>query len=152
MDPFIATPNLRAADADREEVVDALKHNFQLGRLDADELSDRIGQALCARTFGDLAVAMEGLPPIQRAVGQPVYRPYPRAVNRSNPLAIASLVLGLLGVCCGLSAPLALILGIVGLTEERKNPDPRPATAIAGITIAVTFGIVWLIVWANALS
>jgi hypothetical protein len=55
-------------------------------------------------------------------------------------------------VCCGLSTPLALILGLVGPTEEPERPDPRPATAIAGITIAVTFGIVCLIVWANAVS
>jgi hypothetical protein len=41
----------RASHADREQVVGALKAAFVQGRLTADELDERVGQALAARTY-----------------------------------------------------------------------------------------------------
>jgi hypothetical protein len=52
--------SLRAADADRERVVEALRQHHVDGRLDAEELTQRIDQAFAAKTLGDL-----DLPPIQ---------------------------------------------------------------------------------------
>jgi len=53
---------LRASRADREQVIDTLKAAFADGRLDEDELDARVGQALAARTYAELAAATAGLP------------------------------------------------------------------------------------------
>lgn len=53
---------MRASHADREHVVDALKAAFVQGRLTQDELDARVGQALAARTYADLAALTADLP------------------------------------------------------------------------------------------
>jgi DUF1707 SHOCT-like domain len=53
-DSRIADARLRAGDSDRERVADQLRRAHAEGRLDSDELSDRIGRCLQARTFGEL--------------------------------------------------------------------------------------------------
>jgi hypothetical protein len=53
---------LRASDADREQVVDALKTAFVQGLLTKDELGMRAGQALAARTCGELASIVASIP------------------------------------------------------------------------------------------
>src|SRR5215470_19617380 len=47
--------HIRASDADREQVIDALKEAFVRGRLTKDELSVRAGLALVARTYAELS-------------------------------------------------------------------------------------------------
>jgi len=57
-DPHAAAiSRLRASDADRDRVVDALKAAYARGLLTTDELAARTGQALAARTYSDLAAA-----------------------------------------------------------------------------------------------
>jgi hypothetical protein len=46
---------LRASHADREQAVDLLKDAFAQRRLTGDELDARVGQALAAKTCGELA-------------------------------------------------------------------------------------------------
>ena len=46
--------HIRASDADREQVIDALKEAFVRGRLSKDELTVRTGRALVSRTYADL--------------------------------------------------------------------------------------------------
>ena len=53
---------MRAASADRERAVDVLKASFVQGRLGKDELTARVGQALAARTYADLAALTADLP------------------------------------------------------------------------------------------
>ena len=53
---------LRASDADREQVIDALKVAFVQGLLAKDVFAWRVGQALAARTYVELAVMRTGLP------------------------------------------------------------------------------------------
>ncbi len=48
--------HFRASDADREQVIDALKDAFVQGRLTKDELGVRAGQALASRTYAELTV------------------------------------------------------------------------------------------------
>jgi uncharacterized protein DUF1707 len=48
---------LRASDADRDRVVDALKAAYVRGLLTTDELAARTSQALAARTYADLTAA-----------------------------------------------------------------------------------------------
>src|ERR1700749_2682029 len=57
-----AAAGLRASRADRERVIDLLKAAFTQGRLDRDEFDARIGQALAARTYGELAGAPADIP------------------------------------------------------------------------------------------
>ncbi len=49
-----ARGRLRASDADREQVIDALKAAFVQGRLTKDELDMRAGAALASRTCAEL--------------------------------------------------------------------------------------------------
>jgi len=46
--------HIRASDADREQVIDALKDAFVQGRLTRDELGVRAGRALVSRTYAEL--------------------------------------------------------------------------------------------------
>ena len=52
--PRVADPRLRAGDSDREHVADQLRRAHAEGRLDADELGERIDRCLQARTCGEL--------------------------------------------------------------------------------------------------
>src|SRR5262249_19041575 len=56
--------DLRVGDADRQAVVAELQRHYVDGRLTSEELSERVDQALRARTFGDLAVPLAELPPL----------------------------------------------------------------------------------------
>jgi hypothetical protein len=66
--------HLRASDADRERVIDALKTAFVQGRLSKNEMTRRTGQALESRTYAQLADATAGIPP-GRAATVPSRRP-----------------------------------------------------------------------------
>jgi len=55
-------PALRASDADRESIVAQLREHGAAGRLDVDELEQRIGAAYAARTHGELAALLADLP------------------------------------------------------------------------------------------
>ena len=57
-DPHAAAiGRLRASDADRDRVVDALKTAYAQGLLSPDEFAARTSQALAARTYADLTAA-----------------------------------------------------------------------------------------------
>jgi hypothetical protein len=53
---------LRASHADREQVIDVLKAAYVQGRLDRDELDERVGLTLAARTYADLAAIVHDIP------------------------------------------------------------------------------------------
>jgi hypothetical protein len=53
---------LRASDADRERVADALRRHHLDGRLDTDELQARLEACYAARTDGELAPLLADLP------------------------------------------------------------------------------------------
>jgi uncharacterized protein DUF1707 len=53
---------LRASDADRERVADALRRHHLDGRLDTDELQERLGRCYAARTDSELAPLLADLP------------------------------------------------------------------------------------------
>jgi anti-sigma-K factor RskA len=68
--------HLRVSDADRDRAISDLAGHYQVGRLTAEELADRSGQALQARTEHDLAVVLADLPGPEPAAARP--RPAPR--------------------------------------------------------------------------
>lgn len=59
---------LRASYEDRDRVVEVLRVAAGDGRLTAEELDERVGAALAARTLGELAVLTADLPPDEGAV------------------------------------------------------------------------------------
>ena len=54
--------SIRASDADRERVARILRGHAVVGRLTTDELDQRIGRALDARTLGELDALLSDLP------------------------------------------------------------------------------------------
>jgi Domain of unknown function (DUF1707) len=53
---------LRAAHADREQVIETLKAAFVQGRLTKDEFDARVGQAFASRTYAALAAVTDDIP------------------------------------------------------------------------------------------
>ena len=53
---------MKASDADRDAVLSELSEHFQAGRLTAEEFDERAGQALAARTWGELRDLLRDLP------------------------------------------------------------------------------------------
>lgn len=68
---------MRASDADRDAVLSELSEHFQAGRLTAEEFDERAGQALAARTHGELRNLLRDLPaaPPSAAPQQRPWRP-----------------------------------------------------------------------------
>jgi DUF1707 SHOCT-like domain len=60
--------SLRVSDAERDAVLRTLGDHAAVGRLSLDELEDRSGRALAAKTRGELATLTSDLP---REAGQP---------------------------------------------------------------------------------
>ena len=80
-DPHAAAiGRLRASDADRDRVVDALKTAYAQGLLTTDEFSARTSQALAARTYADLTAASAVL--AKRPVPPSIHPPARTRVNK----------------------------------------------------------------------
>lgn len=77
-------PDLRASDADREAVVTRLQHAGAEGRLDVDELAERIGLADAARTMGDLVPLTADLPEVGPNGAVVAPRPFDAPDDRSR--------------------------------------------------------------------
>ena len=65
-------PGLRASDAEREAAADRLREHSAAGRLDLEELEQRLGAAYAATTRGDLAALLADLPGARQAARAPV--------------------------------------------------------------------------------
>lgn len=78
---LVGADDLRAGNAEREVVVRRLNDAFGEGRLELDELDQRIAQAYAAKTMGDLRPLLSDLPV---SLGRPgsVARPAPAAPVR----------------------------------------------------------------------
>jgi len=63
--------HLRASHADRDRMAGVLKTAFVQGMLDQGEFTLRVGQALAARTYADLAALTADLPADLRAAPPP---------------------------------------------------------------------------------
>ncbi len=71
---FQQDPNIRVGDSEREQAGDRLRRAHAEGRLDPDELQDRIDRCYEAKTLGELAELVADLPreenPRERSFGQ----------------------------------------------------------------------------------
>ena len=141
-------PELRASDADREAAADRLQAAAVDGRLDADELEQRLGQVYASRLCSELTrLTADVTPPAPPPASVPppqVYRP-PGATT--NGLAVASLVAGLvwfawLGSIC------AVVFGHIALGQinESNGRETGRGMAIAGLVLGY-IGLAWLLIF-----
>ena len=77
----VARSELRASHEDRDRVVELLRVSAGDGRLTAEELDERLEQAMTARTYGELARLVADLPAVG-AVASPVAAPRAKDVAR----------------------------------------------------------------------
>lgn len=103
---------LRVSDADRDGALAELSEHLQAGRLTAEEFDQRSGQALRARTGGQLADLFTDLPVSDRAAG-----PASGADIRGRrwPLPISALRAALVVACLAVLATAIAGLGSHGL-------------------------------------
>jgi Domain of unknown function (DUF1707)/Domain of unknown function (DUF4190) len=142
--------NVRASAADRERAIDVLKAAFAEGRLTREEHDARVERAYRSRTYADLAALSADLPagPLGTLSSQAVAAPaayLPAAESRrTNPLAIASLVCGLIPLLPATLA--AIILGIQARRQIQRTGEGGAALATTGLALAALWIVLTLIV------
>ena len=119
---------MRAADADRDRVVEVLSMAYSEGRLTKDEYDGRLENALSARTYADLDQLVTDLP-VARA---PAVTPG----AGTNGLAIASLACGLVQCVFGpVTAIPAIMFGHVALHQIKRTGGQGAGLAFAGLIL-----------------
>jgi hypothetical protein len=132
-----ARGNMRAADADRDRVVEVLKLAYSEGRLSKDEYDGRVESALSARTYTDLDQVVTDLPVTRAPMATPV--------ARTNGFAIASLACGLGQLMFGPLATIpAIVFGHMARGQIKRTGEQGAGLALAGLILgwaAVVLGI-----------
>jgi hypothetical protein len=130
--------DLRASDADRERAVERLRTAAMEGRLDSDELEERLAAAYGSRWCSELSeLVADVTPPPAWSAPPAVQRPVfvqPRV--RTNGFAIASLVLSLTWMWW-IGSVAAIICGHVALRQiaESEGRQSGRGLAVTGLTI-----------------
>ena len=93
-------PSVRIGTAERDAAASALSEHFAAGRLDQDELEERLDRAYAAKTGADLEPLFQDLPRpgLPVAATQPDRASAPRRSNGRTALLIAVLVFAVLWV------------------------------------------------------
>jgi hypothetical protein len=132
---------LRTGHADREQVIGTLQDAFVRGRLTMDEFDVRVGRALTARTYDDLAALTADLPHGQAA------RPDPSpAPARDRPLARATAEL----VGCLLVATAAW--WAAGLADPGATPTPYDSFALPLVLVALFTALAGLCIFGSGVA
>ncbi len=100
---------LRASDADREHVADRLRRAAAEGRLLAEELEQRLGDAFRARTYGELDEIVADLP------GERVTRPSRPAGGLARPALLLAMVVAAVAVIAAAVLVIAGVLAVWGV-------------------------------------
>ena len=142
---------MRAADADRDRVVELLNTAYSEGRLSKDEYDGRLENALSARTYADLDQLVTDLPAARATAVTPAARATAvTPVAKTNGLAIASLACGLaLFVFGPLTAIPAIVFGHVARHQIKRTGEQGAGLALAGLILGwatVILGIVMIVV------
>jgi hypothetical protein len=117
--------DFRVSDADRQQVVDQLRHHTGAGRLSLDEFESRLDEVMQAKTGNDLQNTLRELPPLSP----------PRRRTANRPLPSIPLPLLILGILLVVSATAGhpvfwLIIPIAFFcTAGRRRHHPRPIRA-----------------------
>jgi uncharacterized protein DUF1707/uncharacterized protein DUF4190 len=139
---------IRAANADRDRVAEALGVAYSEGRLSKEEYDARLEAAFSARTYADLDRVVSDLP-AQLSAQPPAVRPLPAGVApvaRTNGYAIASLACGLGQFAVGpLGTIPAIVFGHMAMSQIRRTGERGAGLAITGLVLgwgAVIIGVV----------
>jgi hypothetical protein len=98
---------MRASDADRDAVLSELSEHFQAGRLTAEEFDERAGQALAARTHGELRNLLRDLPAARSGPQAPATSSAAPPQRPSWPALLPVAVLAGVGIAVALSVGVA---------------------------------------------
>ncbi len=138
---------LRAADTDRDRVVELLNVAYSEGRLSKDEYDGRLENAFSARTYADLDQVVADLPAVQ-GTAAPAAAVSPMA--KTNGLAIASLACGLAQFMFGPLATIpAIVFGHMARNQIKRTGEQGAGLALAGLILgwaAVILAIVVIVV------
>jgi hypothetical protein len=143
---------MRAADADRDRVVEFLNTAYSEGRLSKDEYDARLENAVSARTYAELDQLVADLPGSRADTAPPVAKITTAVtpVAKTNGLAIASLACGIAQFAFGPLATIpAIVLGHVARHQIRRTGEQGDGLALAGLMLgwaAVILGIVLIVV------
>src|SRR3954470_21987053 len=90
-------PTHRASDAEREEVAERLRDAAGAGRLEPDELEQRLESAYSARTVGELATLTGDLPerPPAPAAPTPAWRAEPVRARLASFIVANTVCIGI---------------------------------------------------------
>ena len=122
---------MRAADADRERVVERLNIAYSEGRLSKDEHDGRLENALSARTYADLDQLVTDLPATRATAVT--------SVAKTNGLALASLACGLAPFIFGPPAAIpAIVFGHVARHQIKRTGEQGAGLALAGLILGWT--------------
>jgi len=140
---------MRAADADRDRVVEFLNTAYSEGRLSKDEYDARLENAFSARTYADLDQLVTDLPAARAAVPA-VAKTTVTPVAKTNGLAIASLACGVAQFAFGPVATIpAIVLGHMARYQIKRTGEQGAGLALAGLILGwatVILGIVLIVV------
>ena len=96
-------PDMRASDAERQDVVERLRAAMDDGRLKMDEYVERMGRAYEAVTHGDLVPLCRDLPETTNTPARPAAPAPPRSRHRCRTTAACSPASPPRSRCCGRS-------------------------------------------------
>ena len=141
---------MRAADADRDRVVECLNTAYSEGRLSKDEYDARLENALSACTYADLDQLVTDLPHATIVPSVATTTTVMTPVAKVNGLAIASLACGLGQFVFGPVATIpAIVLGHVARHQIKRTGEQGAGLALAGLILgwaAVILAIVLIVV------
>ena len=138
--PASGDGRLRASHADREHVVGVLKAAFVQGRLAQDELDARVGRALAARTYADLAALTADLPAKPDQAMSPAPAPVPAQPRPRNRAAARAVQVG-----AGAITVLILAIGVAAVATGHPGIAVVAAVAIVIFAAVVTAFVASLI-------
>src|SRR3954447_13225865 len=93
LDVLVGRREVRASDAEREWCARALRDHYAAGRIDSEELEERLGMATRARSTGELRALLRDLPRHRHRGGV-----LSRAAVRADALAFTATTAGLTGL------------------------------------------------------
>lgn len=133
---FERTPRMRASDADRDVAADRLRIATGEGRLDPDELDQRLSGVYGARWCSELVELTADITPPATAMTRPVF--VRRPATKVNLFAVGSLFSGLFWFFW-LGSLAAIPLGYIALKQIRESEGTQLGRGMALIGVALGF-------------
>lgn len=147
-------PGLRASDAEREVAVERLRIAATEGRLDPDELDERLSAAYAAKHVGELRELVRDVTPPPSRHTTPAAAParpvFVREQRDTNRLAVGSLAFGLMPFLWGFGPIVAIVLGHVALGQIRRTNQRGRTMAIVGTGLGYLALVVTILVFVLA--